>query len=43
MTFATATRHALADDGGERMYRHTVIDEGQDFSPEVIRSCPGGP
>lgn len=35
---AMATRHALDDDDGERMYRHVVIDEGQDFSPEMVRS-----
>lgn len=27
-----------ADDGGGRMYKHVVIDEGQDFSPEMLRS-----
>ncbi len=35
---AVAVRHALSDDDSERMYRHVVIDEGQDFSPEMIRS-----
>ena len=25
-------------DHGERLYRHVVIDEGQDFSPEMLRS-----
>jgi superfamily I DNA/RNA helicase len=35
---AGATRKALDDDDGERMYHHVVIDEGQDFSPEMIRS-----
>jgi superfamily I DNA/RNA helicase len=35
---ALAARHALEDDDDERMYRHVVIDEGQDFSPEMIRS-----
>ena len=25
-------------DRGERLYRHVVIDEGQDFSPEMLRS-----
>lgn len=35
---AVATRRALRDDDGGRMYRHIVIDEGQDFSPEMIRS-----
>lgn len=28
----------LAVDDGERMYRHAVIDEGQDFSPVMLRS-----
>lgn len=31
-------RAAFEDDSGARMYRHVVIDEGQDFSPEMIRS-----
>lgn len=35
---AAAAREALSEDGGERMYRHVVIDEGQDFSPEMLRS-----
>ena len=35
---AGAVRQELADDGGERLYRHIVIDEGQDFSPEMLRS-----
>ena len=35
---ASAVRRELADDGGERLYRHVVIDEGQDFSPEMLRS-----
>jgi superfamily I DNA/RNA helicase len=30
---AGATRRTFEDDEGERMYRHVVIDEGQDFSP----------
>ena len=25
-------------DNGERMYKHIIVDEGQDFSPEMIRS-----
>ena len=25
-------------DHGERLYRHVVVDEGQDFSPEMLRS-----
>ena len=35
---ASAVRRELADDAGERFYRHVVIDEGQDFSPEMLRS-----
>ncbi|MCW2984044.1 MAG: hypothetical protein JWR63_1614 [Conexibacter sp.] len=37
----------LEADGGERMYKHIVIDEGQDFSPQMLKSLalavgPGG-
>ena len=35
---AGAVRGELANDGGDRLYRHIVIDEGQDFSPEMLRS-----
>lgn len=35
---ASAVRRELEDDSTERRYRHVVIDEGQDFSPEMIRS-----
>lgn len=35
---ATAVRRSLTADGSERWYRHIVIDEGQDFSPEMLRS-----
>ena len=35
---ASAVRREFANDGGERLYRHVVIDEGQDFSPEMLRS-----
>jgi superfamily I DNA/RNA helicase len=35
---AAATRTALESDDSERFYRHVVIDEGQDFSPEMLRS-----
>jgi superfamily I DNA/RNA helicase len=35
---ATAVKRELASDGGPRHYRHIVIDEGQDLSPEAIRS-----
>lgn len=43
----TAVREGLAADSRPRMYRHIVIDEGQDLSPEAIRSLvaavqPGG-
>jgi superfamily I DNA/RNA helicase len=33
-----AVRSALKQDESERRYRHIVIDEGQDFSPEMLRS-----
>lgn len=44
---ATAVRVGLATDARPRMYKHIVIDEGQDLSPEAIRSLvaavqPGG-
>ena len=35
---ASAVRRELAEDGREPFYRHVVIDEGQDFSPEMLRS-----
>ncbi len=35
---ASAVRRELGDDGTSRRYRHVVIDEGQDFSPEMLRS-----
>jgi superfamily I DNA/RNA helicase len=35
---ASATLRAFEDDDGDRYYRHVVIDEGQDFSPQMIRS-----
>jgi superfamily I DNA/RNA helicase len=35
---ATAVRCELATDPEPRYYRHVVIDEGQDFSPEMLRS-----
>ena len=35
---ASAVRNELQSDQGERYYRHIVIDEGQDFSPEMLRS-----
>ncbi|KMO96550.1 3'-5' exonuclease [Streptomyces roseus] len=35
---AAAVRDHQAADDGPRMYRHVIIDEGQDLSPEEIRS-----
>lgn len=35
---ATTVRDELAEDTTERRYKHIVIDEGQDFSPEMLRS-----
>jgi superfamily I DNA/RNA helicase len=35
---ATAVCTEFDDDNSQRMYKHVVIDEGQDFSPEMIRS-----
>ena len=35
---ASATRQELEHDDLPRLYQHVVIDEGQDFSPEMIRS-----
>ncbi len=35
---ASAARQALRQDDAPRRYRHIVIDEGQDFSPEMVRS-----
>ena len=35
---ASAALWELNSDNGERRYRHIVIDEGQDFSPEMLRS-----
>ena len=35
---ASAARQALQQNNAPRRYRHIVIDEGQDFSPEMIRS-----
>ena len=35
---ASAVIKELESDDGERRYRHVVIDEGQDFSPEMLRS-----
>ena len=35
---ASAVRRELGDDGRQRFYSHVVIDEGQDFSPEMLRS-----
>ena len=35
---ASAVRGELQSDDDVRRYRHVVIDEGQDFSPEMLRS-----
>lgn len=35
---ALSTRREFESDSSPRMYKHVVIDEGQDFSPEMIRS-----
>ncbi len=35
---ASAVRREFGGDEGNRFYRHVVIDEGQDFSPEMLRS-----
>jgi superfamily I DNA/RNA helicase len=35
---AGAMIEELAGDDSTRMYRHVVIDEGQDFSPQMLRS-----
>jgi superfamily I DNA/RNA helicase len=35
---AAAVRSELARDTGPRRYKHIVLDEGQDFSPEMLRS-----
>jgi superfamily I DNA/RNA helicase len=35
---ALHTHQEFQQDNSERYYRHIVIDEGQDFSPEMIRS-----
>ena len=35
---ASAVRGELRSDDAARRYRHVVIDEGQDFSPEMLRS-----
>lgn len=35
---ASAVLAELRNDRRDRLYRHVVIDEGQDFSPEMLRS-----
>ncbi|MCI0383654.1 UvrD-helicase domain-containing protein [Streptomyces sp. CNQ085] len=35
---ASTTLAMLQDDPTERHYRHVVVDEGQDFTPQMIRS-----
>ncbi len=38
LEIATLVSDAFADDSTSRFYRHIVIDEGQQFSPEMLRS-----
>lgn len=35
---AIAVRKEFEEDSSERFYKHIIVDEGQDFSPEMIRS-----
>ncbi|OLT30510.1 hypothetical protein BJF79_09565 [Actinomadura sp. CNU-125] len=35
---ASAVRQELTHDTSPRLYRHIVVDEGQDFTPEMIRA-----
>ena len=35
---ASAVLYELQADQSKRLYRHVIIDEGQDFSPEMLRS-----
>ena len=35
---AGAVLSELEEDDGERRYRHVVVDEGQDFSPQMLKS-----
>lgn len=35
---STAVLEELSEDASDRRYRHIVIDEGQDFSPTMLRS-----
>lgn len=35
---AYCVHQAFLEDKGKRYYRHIILDEGQDFSPEMIRS-----
>ena len=35
---ASAVHREFDGDRGDRLYRHVIIDEGQDFSPEMLRS-----
>jgi superfamily I DNA/RNA helicase len=35
---AIAVRKEFEEDSSARFYKHIIIDEGQDFSPEMIRS-----
>lgn len=38
---ATAVRNELDTDSRPRIYKHVVVDEGQDLSPEALRSLVG--
>ena len=35
---ATAVLQELAHDNSERRYKHIIVDEGQDFTPQMMRS-----
>ena len=35
---AIAVRKEFEEDSSARFYKHIIVDEGQDFSPEMIRS-----
>ncbi|MEW2353000.1 3'-5' exonuclease [Spirillospora sp. NPDC029432] len=35
---ASAVHQELTQDNGPRLYKHIVVDEGQDFTPEMIRA-----
>ena len=35
---ASAVANAFDGDGGSRLYKHVIVDEGQDLSPEMLRA-----